>query len=114
MSRTPESSHGDFEAKKSRLSESHLELIRYFRTIGTWRRDDIEGRAAQLAEAALSIWPDFGDGGSQQVVSGRVTNTVPRRLHFLGRTIAATGSGSARRTSLGRMARKSRTPPRRS
>ena len=54
-----ELSNFDLERKKEILSDSHLELNRYFMTVNTWKADDIKKRAEDLAQRALTIWSNF-------------------------------------------------------
>jgi hypothetical protein len=45
----------DFESKKGRLKESHLEINKYFGDRASWRKEDIETRSSYLTEIALRI-----------------------------------------------------------
>ena len=56
-----ELSNDDFETKRQKLRESHLEINRYFDGVTAWRVEDIKSRSVQLSELALKIWPYFGD-----------------------------------------------------
>jgi uncharacterized protein with ParB-like and HNH nuclease domain len=79
----PELSNKSFPDKqKGWLAQSHLELNRYFVSVTKWKKEQIEERAEQLADLALTVWPYFGD--NQRPVSIRkrheVTRTRPSRL----------------------------------
>ena len=78
-----ELSNDDFEAKRQKLSESHLEINRYFDGIAAWRLEDIKNRSAELSAVALEIWPYFGDDRAtpNPIV---VTGTTPVALWILG------------------------------
>jgi hypothetical protein len=79
-----ELSNDDFETKKQRYSESHLELNRYFSSLPSWTRKDIEDRADLLAKKALEIWSYFG---KEKIVFSNldnVTGTNPIELVILG------------------------------
>ena len=53
-------SNKSYIQKRSYLSQSHLELNKYFTSAGEWEKLDIEKRAEQLSKRALNIWPYFG------------------------------------------------------
>lgn len=53
-------SNKSYIQKRSYLSQSHLELNKYFTSAGEWKKLDIEKRAEQLSKRALNIWPYFG------------------------------------------------------
>lgn len=81
----PELSNDDFEKKKNRLRNSHLEMNKYFdKDKTTWKREDIEKRSEYLAETALAIWPYFGDEIEEQQGQHAVTGTAPKKLWILG------------------------------
>ncbi|MGI8509465.1 MAG: DUF262 domain-containing protein [Gemmatimonadaceae bacterium] len=80
----PELSNDDYPTKRARLEMSHLELNRYFANVATWTKDDIERRSHVLADAAVGIWPYFGDSQSQPSDPINVTGTTPTGLSILG------------------------------
>jgi uncharacterized protein with ParB-like and HNH nuclease domain len=82
-----ELSNDSFEAKKMQLSESHLEMNKYFKDHDSWRREDIEKRSSFLADMALAIWPYFGDEKAEQLTYKRATSTSPKSLCILGQSI---------------------------
>ncbi|MBI5203538.1 MAG: DUF262 domain-containing protein, partial [Nitrospirae bacterium] len=59
-----EMSNDDFITKKKIYNESHLELNKYFSSISSWTRTEIEKRAEALAKQALEIWSYFGQENS--------------------------------------------------
>lgn len=80
-----ELSNDDFDSKRKRLGDSHLEINSYFQDKASWKREDIEARSEHLANNALLIWPYFGD--ERAVVSnasGIATGTTPQKLWILG------------------------------
>ena len=79
-----ELSNDDFESKKIRLGKSHLEINEYFANKPSWKRKDIEERAAYLSDIAAKIWPYFGDEESDQDEPTTVTGTTPKALWILG------------------------------
>lgn len=76
-----ELSNDDFDTKKDRLRQSHLEINKYFDKVTSWKKEDIEQRAAYLAEICLNIWPYFGNEHREEVT---VTGTTPKQLYILG------------------------------
>ncbi len=80
----PELSNDGYPTKRKRLEKSHLELNRYFANVATWTKDDIERRSHVLADAAMDIWPYFGDNQSQPSDPINVTGTTPTGLSILG------------------------------
>lgn len=80
----PELSNDDFESKRNRLSNSHLEMNKYFKDKPSWKKKDIEERSQHLAEIVLSIWPYFGDETTAERDSSDVTGTTPKELFILG------------------------------
>lgn len=78
-----ELSNDDFETKRKKLRESHLEINRYFDGITAWQVEDIKKRSVQLSELALKVWPYFGDDKPTQNQIG-VTGTKPVDLWILG------------------------------
>ena len=82
----PELSNDDFESKKNRLCNSHLEINKYFKDKTTWKKEDIEIRSEYLAEKALTIWPYFGDEIEEQQNQQAVTGTTPKKLWILGQS----------------------------
>lgn len=81
-----ELSNDDFESKKNRLCNSHLEMNKYFKDKTTWEKEDIENRSEHLAEVSLSIWPYFGDETEEQQNKQAVTGTTPKKLWILGQS----------------------------
>jgi hypothetical protein len=79
-----ELSNDDFFTKKETLSESHLEINKYFSDIPQWTRAEIEGRAEILAKKALEIWDYFGQENSTPTDIQEVTGTTPTLLRILG------------------------------
>ena len=77
-----ELSNKSFPEKQKGLAQSHLELNRHFASLKEWKKEQIERRAEQLADLALTVWSYFGD--NQQPASTRkrqeVTGTKPSRL----------------------------------
>jgi len=53
-------SNYDFLTKNEKLSDSHLELNKYFSNIDKWTKKEIENRCEFLANRALEIWSYFG------------------------------------------------------
>jgi hypothetical protein len=78
-----ELSNDDFDTKRRKLRESHLEINRYFDGVTTWRVEDIKNRSDQLSELALQVWPYFGDDKPTQNQMD-VTGTKPVGLWILG------------------------------
>ena len=78
-----ELSNSEYQKKRVKLRESHLELNKYFSDVETWGSEDIERRADALAEIALGVWPSFG---KEQVDSEDTpaTGVKPKSLKFLG------------------------------
>jgi uncharacterized protein with ParB-like and HNH nuclease domain len=58
--------NADFLTKRNEYCKSHLELNKYFSTISSWRKEDIETRTEILVEKILTIWPYFGDNFSSE------------------------------------------------
>ncbi len=83
-----ELSNATFEVKKNRLQESNLRLNNYFQTKESWTREDIEERAAYLADIALQIWSYFGDSSTQSAQLSPTRNSptgrTPRILYLFG------------------------------
>jgi len=79
-----ELSNDDFDSKRIKLNESHLEMNKYFANKLTWKKEDIEERADYLSETVLSIWPYFGDETEGDNVFSNVTGTTPSGLWILG------------------------------
>lgn len=53
----PDLSNSGFDRKKELLTESNLQLNRYFDGITTWTADAIKARSVKLADIVTSIWP---------------------------------------------------------
>jgi len=79
-----ELSNDDFNSKRNRLIESHLEMNKYFSKKLTWKKEDIEERTEYLTVVILSIWPYFGDEAEGDSVFSDVTGTTPSGLWILG------------------------------
>ncbi|MBI4681155.1 MAG: HNH endonuclease [Nitrospirae bacterium] len=79
-----ELSNDDFGAKKQTYNESHLELNKYFTSLPSWTRAEIESRAEALSKQALEIWSYFGQENSSQSDLKEVTGTTPTGLKILG------------------------------
>ena len=77
-----------FGSKKKHFQDSHLELNKYFQAKESWTREDIEKRAAYLADIALQIWSYFGDSSTQSVQLSSTENSptgkTPKMVYFLG------------------------------
>jgi len=73
-----------FEEKQKYLNESHLELNKYFKDKRSWKREDIEQRAEDLADIALQVWEYFGDETVQNYQSSSVKGTIPKMLLCFG------------------------------
>ncbi|GJD22629.1 hypothetical protein RIVM261_075850 [Rivularia sp. IAM M-261] len=81
----PELSNDDFPTKKIELQNSHLELNKYFNSKDSWCKDDIEERAAYLADLALQIWEYFGDDLVETSKSSSlVVGSTPKQVHIFG------------------------------
>lgn len=78
-----ELSNDDFETKRQKLRESHLEINRYFDGISAWRLEDIKNRSVELSKVALEFWPYFGDDRAL-LNPTVVTGTKPVALWILG------------------------------
>jgi uncharacterized protein with ParB-like and HNH nuclease domain len=57
----PELGMKSFENKKRLLSDSHLELNKYFENINSWNEAEIIKRAEKLAKIALNVWRNLED-----------------------------------------------------
>lgn len=80
-----ELSNCDFFTKKEKLSDSHLELNKYFTNIDKWTKTEIENRCEFLANKALEIWRYFGDENfKNNNFKEDVTGTTPLELKILG------------------------------
>ena len=79
-----EMSNDDFTTKKKTYDESHLELNKYFSSLESWTRNEIEERADALSKHALSIWSYFGQENSASSDLKNVTGTSPTSLKILG------------------------------
>jgi uncharacterized protein with ParB-like and HNH nuclease domain len=71
----------DWPSKRAILSQSHLELNRYFDTCTAWDENAIRSRAMTLADRALQIWPYFGRSQeeaaqTQDSVTGRAAAAI--------------------------------------
>jgi len=82
----PDLSNKDFLSKKKILSQSHLEMNKYFQNKETWNREDIEQRAEDLSAIVLNIWPYFGDSKDAKA-QGTVENLskkIPKAIKIMG------------------------------
>ncbi|MBI5740171.1 MAG: DUF262 domain-containing protein [Nitrospirae bacterium] len=79
-----EMSNDDFTTKKKTYNDSHLELNKYFSSISSWTRAEIERRAEALAKRALEIWNYFGQENTATSDLKEVTGTSPSGLKILG------------------------------
>ena len=79
-----ELSNDNYPTKKKTLSESHLEINKYFADVNQWTRTEIGDRAEVLAKKALEIWSYFGQENSLPTEIQEVTGTVPIGLIILG------------------------------
>ncbi len=79
-----ELSNDDFTTKKVTLKDSHLELNKYFTSIESWTRKEIEKRAEILAKSAVENWSYFGQENSVASDIQGVTGTTPVCLKILG------------------------------
>ncbi len=78
-----ELSNLDFNSKKIRFIESHLEMNKVFKDVDTWKGEDIKQRGEQLAELALQLWPYFGDKETIYSGNANVTGSTPKGLWIL-------------------------------
>lgn len=83
-----ELSNDDFPTKKKTLNESHLELNKYFSSLPSWTRKEIEERSENLAKSALEIWKYFGQENSSPTDLQVVTGTTPFSLKILGQQMS--------------------------
>jgi len=76
-----------FMVKKNLLKDSKLELNKYFESKTSWTREDIEERAAVLADVSLQIWSYFGEESraSSVVSPRRTTGESPQIVYFSGK-----------------------------
>lgn len=79
-----ELSNDIFERKKEYLSESHLELNKYFSDKDKWNKDEIEKRSRYLSDITVKIWPYFGEMNIIESENADVTGTSPVELEILG------------------------------
>jgi hypothetical protein len=79
-----EMSNDDFITKKKTYDESHLEMNKYFTSISSWKRTEIETRADALAKQALTIWSYFGQDATASSDMAEVTGRSPTGLKILG------------------------------
>jgi hypothetical protein len=85
-----ELSNEHFPRKQQHLSQSHIELNKYFQHVSKWDREAIEKRSQMLADEALLYWPYFGDEKPVSVAANAddVTGKKPQTLIILGQRIA--------------------------
>ncbi|MEL4897677.1 DUF262 domain-containing protein [Crocosphaera sp. Alani8] len=79
-----ELSNNNFPTKKKEFLHSHLELNKYFSTVNSWGKYDIEKRASDLADKALEIWSYFGDNSIPDSQANSVTGKIPKNLRIFG------------------------------
>ena len=75
----------DFSHKKEELHKSHLEINKYFDSINSWQKEDIEQRAEYLAERVIKIWSYFGDDSLPVNETASVKDTKPKKLIIRGK-----------------------------
>lgn len=80
-----ELSNKNFDEKKIILSNSHLELNKYFTTIQSWGKEEIIKRNEDLCNQALTIWNYFGDNNKPNITNKNATK--PNYLYMLGSKI---------------------------
>ncbi len=82
-----EMSNSELPKKKSWLKQSHIELNRYFDRIYEWKEAQIVQRTEYLAERALKVWSNFGDGTSPSLIKKNhgVAGTKPFTLTLNGK-----------------------------
>jgi uncharacterized protein with ParB-like and HNH nuclease domain len=97
-----ELSNFDFPTKKGQLEGSHVELNKYFASIGVWDEQAIARRGEFLAERALTVWPDFarrdgaGDGevALEEEVQDDVRLLIAKVIAHFGGEKGRMGRGS--------------------
>jgi len=77
-------SNDDFTTKKMIYGKSHLELNKYFSSVPSWTRTEIETRSEILAKQAIEIWSYFGQENSASSALKENARTVPEQLTILG------------------------------
>jgi len=80
-----EISNAEFEVKKNRFKDSHLEINKYFQAKECWGRKEIEERAQYLADIALKIWPYLGDESANTEEKSSLTGTKPKKVCCFGK-----------------------------
>ena len=80
-----ELSNKNFDEKKIILSNSHLELNKYFTTIQSWGKEEIIKRNEELCNQALTIWNYFGDNNKPNITNKNTTK--PNYLYIRGSKI---------------------------
>jgi len=98
----PELSNSDFPTKKAILQRSHVELNRYFAGVETWDEQAIARRGEELADRAVTIWPDFSgrDDGSGLASAGEedeqedVKLLIAKVIEHFGGAVERIGSGN--------------------
>lgn len=84
-------SNENIEHKRNILSQSHLDLNKYFANITRWDETAIRQRAEALAERALAIWKYFGsEAEDTQAIGEDVTGRTPVAVVILGQQFAVT------------------------
>lgn len=53
----PDLSNSSFERKQELLSESHLELNKFFEGLSAWTADSIRNRSSALSDVVIRLWP---------------------------------------------------------
>lgn len=79
-----ELSNDPFPKKRQRLSNSHLELNKYFQGVATWNRVAIDVRSKALANLALTVWPYFGEEQTAPANPDNITGRTPKAVTILG------------------------------
>lgn len=80
-------SNSSFNIKKSFLTESHLEINKYFKGKNSWTKDEIDWRSYTLSNILLKVWPYFGDDQPESSEQIDVTGRIPDTLWVLGQII---------------------------
>jgi uncharacterized protein with ParB-like and HNH nuclease domain len=97
-----ELSNSDFPTKKSQLQASHVELSKYFATVGVWDEQAIARRGEFLAERALTVWPDFarrdaasdGEVAAEEEVQDDVRLLIAKVIDHFGGEKERLGKGN--------------------
>ncbi|MCX7999282.1 MAG: HNH endonuclease family protein [Leptospiraceae bacterium] len=79
-----ELSNHNFQEKKKILTQSKLEINKYFEGVNQWTKEEIEKRAEFLVEKALKVWSYFGTESQDTQNMTGVTGTKPTKLVIRG------------------------------